>query len=62
MAADEDDRPKKKIVHDIGQDLTFLSVQELQERIGHLKSEIARLEAELAARGASKAAAEALFR
>ena len=28
---DDDDRPKKKIVHEIGQDLTLLSVRELQE-------------------------------
>ena len=32
-AIDEDDRPKKKIVHEIGQDLTLLSVTELNERI-----------------------------
>ncbi len=30
-AMDDDDRPKKKIVHEIGQDLTLLSVRELQE-------------------------------
>ena len=43
-AIDEDDRPKKKIVHDIGQDLTLLSVAELHLRIALLKEEIARLE------------------
>ena len=32
-AVDEDDRPKKKIVHEIGQDLTLLSATELTERI-----------------------------
>ena len=40
----DDDRPKKKIVHEIGQDLTLLSVGELNERIALLKDEIARLE------------------
>ena len=35
-AFDEEDRPKKKIVHEIGQDLTLLSVRELTERIGLL--------------------------
>ena len=40
---DDDDRPKKKIVHEIGQDLTLLSVKELDERVGLLKEEIARL-------------------
>ena len=40
-AMDEDDRPKKKIVHEIGQELALLSVKELQERIALLKEEIA---------------------
>ncbi len=31
-AIDDDDRPKKKIAHEIGQDLTLLSVGELNER------------------------------
>ena len=30
-AIDEDDRPKKKITHEIGQDLALLSVKDLQE-------------------------------
>jgi uncharacterized small protein (DUF1192 family) len=37
---DEEDRPKKKLVHEIGQDLTLLSVGELTERIALLKEEI----------------------
>lgn len=49
-------------VHEIGQDLSLLSVDELNARIGQLKEEIARLEGELAAKGETKAAAEALFR
>ena len=32
-AIDEDDRPKKKIAHEIGQDLTLLSVEELAARV-----------------------------
>jgi hypothetical protein len=32
-ATDDDDRPKKKITHEIGQELTLLSVGELTERI-----------------------------
>ena len=36
-AIDDDDRPKKKIAHEIGQDLTLLSVKELDERIGLLQ-------------------------
>jgi uncharacterized small protein (DUF1192 family) len=41
-AIDEDDRPKKKIVHEIGQDLALISVRELEERIALMKEEIAR--------------------
>lgn len=58
-----DDEPKKKpLAHEIGQDLSLLSVGELDERIGLLKAEIVRLEAELAAKGTTKSAAEALFK
>ena len=31
-AIDDEDRPKKKIVHEIGQDLTLLSVEGADER------------------------------
>ena len=61
-AIDEDDRPKKKIVHEIGQDLTLLSVGELTERVALLKEEIARLEANMAAKQVSKSAADQFFK
>jgi len=61
-AIDEDDRPKKKVVHEIGQDLTLLSVGELGERIALLKEEIARLEANIASKQASKSAADMFFK
>jgi uncharacterized small protein (DUF1192 family) len=58
-----DDEPKKKArPHEIGQDLSLLSLSELSERIGILREEIARLEAELETKGTTKSAAEALFR
>jgi len=58
-----DDEPRKKQKpHEIGQDLALLSAGELAERIALLRSEIERLEAELQAKGATKNAAEALFR
>jgi uncharacterized small protein (DUF1192 family) len=61
-AIDEDDRPKKKVVHEIGQDLTLLSVAELTERIALLKEEIARLEANIASKQASRSAADTFFK
>jgi uncharacterized small protein (DUF1192 family) len=58
-----DDEPiKKPRKHEIGQDLSMLSVGELEERIDQLRTEIVRLEAEVRAKGATKAAAEAMFR
>ncbi|MGX5840376.1 DUF1192 domain-containing protein [Mesorhizobium sp. ArgA1] len=58
-----DDEPKKKSrPHEIGQDLSLLSVGDLTERIGILRDEITRLEAELQVKGSTKSAAEALFR
>ena len=53
-AIDDDDRPKKKITHEIGQELTLLSVGELTERVALLKEEIARLEANMATKQASQ--------
>ncbi len=61
-AIDEDDQPKKKLAHEIGQDLTLLSTAELADRIGLLKAEIARLEADMVKKGAMKSAAEAFFK
>lgn len=58
-----DDEPTKPVRrHEIGRDLSLLSIGELSERIADLKAEIARLEAEIAAKSATKNAAEALFR
>ena len=58
----EDDRPKKKPVHEIGQDLSLLSVEELAERIEALKAEVARLEATIAAKRASRSSADQFFK
>jgi uncharacterized small protein (DUF1192 family) len=58
-----DDEPRKKArPHEIGQDLSLLSVGELTERIAILRDEIARLEGELKSKDTTKSAAEALFR
>jgi uncharacterized small protein (DUF1192 family) len=61
-AIDPDDLPKKKIAHEIGQELSLLSVSELAERIGLLKDEIARLEAEATRKQASQRAADSFFK
>ena len=61
-AVDDDDRPKKKVVHEIGQDLTLLSAGELTEQITLLKEEIARLEADMARKRAMKSAADTFFK
>ena len=62
MALFDDEPLKPKRVHEIGQDLSLLSVSELDERIAQLRQEIDRLEAELRAKGSTRLAAEALFR
>jgi uncharacterized small protein (DUF1192 family) len=63
MAAfDEDDRPKKKTVHDIGQDLSLLSVEELTDRIALLHDEVARLQTALEKKRASRSAADQFFK
>ena len=62
MALFDEETKKPARVHEIGQDLSLLSVGELNERIGQLKDEIARLEEELKSKGATKLAAAALFR
>lgn len=61
-AFDDDDRPKKKISHEIGQDLTLLSVGELNERIALMREEIARLEADSAKKQSSRSAADMVFK
>jgi uncharacterized small protein (DUF1192 family) len=61
-AFDDEDRPKKKIAHEIGQDLTLLSVKELDERVALLKEEIARLEADKMKKQATRSAADQFFK
>jgi uncharacterized small protein (DUF1192 family) len=61
-AIDEDDKPKKKIAHEIGQDLYLLSGEDLAERIALLKQEIARLEAAMNKAQASRNAADQFFK
>jgi uncharacterized small protein (DUF1192 family) len=62
MSLFDEDQPRKKTIHEIGSDLSLLSVDELNSRITLLRDEIVRLEAEKAAKSASKAAAASLFK
>jgi uncharacterized small protein (DUF1192 family) len=59
---DEDLLPKKKIAHEIGQDLSLLSIAELADRIALLTEEIARLEAAKASKSATRSAADQFFK
>jgi len=60
--SDDEDRPKKKTTHEVGQDLTLLSVEELALRVALLQEEIARLEADMKGKRASRAAADQFFK
>ena len=62
MPIEEDDRPRKKISHEIGQDLSLLSVEELTERIALLNAEIDRLNEAMTKKRASKDAANSIFK
>jgi len=62
MAIEDEALPKKKSVHQIGQDLSRLSVEELAERIAALRAEIGRLESAMASKKASRAAADQFFK
>ena len=58
-----DDEPKKKArPHEIGQDLSTLSLTEIDERIAALKAEIERLTETRSRKDASRSAADAFFR
>jgi uncharacterized small protein (DUF1192 family) len=58
----DEDLPKRKKPFEIGQDLSFLSADELRETVNVLKQEIARIEAEMTSKSASRNAAEAFFK
>lgn len=58
----DDDRPAKKLAHEIGSDLSMLSVGDLDARIDLLKQEIARLEADKQKKQAGRTAADSFFK
>jgi uncharacterized small protein (DUF1192 family) len=58
----DEEPPKKKKPHELGEDLAALSVDELAERIALLKAEIARLDQAMAAKRASANVAASFFK
>ena len=62
MAREDEDRPAPKPRHSVGEPLDAVSVEELLERIDLLRGEIARIEAEVARKRASRSAADAFFK
>ena len=62
MKEEEDDRPKKKITHEIGQDLYLLSVKELEERVALLTEEIERLRTAINSKQSSRNVADSFFK
>jgi uncharacterized small protein (DUF1192 family) len=62
MAIEDDDKPRKKVAHEIGQDLSLLSVEELSERIALMQQEIERLGVAMTKKRASRDAASSFFK
>lgn len=62
MAIADDDQPRRKRGHDLGEDLSTLSLEELANRISLLRAEIARIEDAIRAKQASASAADAFFK
>ncbi len=62
MNSDDETGTKKPLLHEIGQDLSMISVDELGQRIELLRAEIVRLEEEAAEKSKSRTAADALFK
>ena len=59
MDDEEVSKPKR---HEVGMPIDTMSVEELSGRIGLLEAEIARLRAAIEARGATRKAADAVFK
>jgi len=58
---DEEEIAKKRKRYEIGQELSDISVDELEELVAMLEAEIARLEEAKASKSSHLSAAEALF-
>ena len=59
---DDEDTHRKTAGHQVGEDLTALSIEELGERIDLLKGEIERLQNDIKAKRGSADSAAAFFK
>ena len=62
MAIFDEEPPKKKLAHEIGEELSKLSLDELDARVLLLKAEIARIEEASARKRASAEVAASFFK
>jgi uncharacterized small protein (DUF1192 family) len=62
MAIFDEEAPKKKAAHELGEDLSKLSLDELALRIDLLKAEIGRIEEAAEAKRASADVAASFFK
>ena len=62
MPVFDEEPPKKKLPHVLGEDLSALSLDELDERIALLRSEIARIEDAAKMKRTSAAVADSFFK
>jgi uncharacterized small protein (DUF1192 family) len=61
-AAMNDEPERQKKAHELGEDLSLLSVAELKERVDALKAEIGRLEEAVRTKEATRSAADSFFK
>ena len=59
---EDEEAKQRKTSHEIGSDLSAVSIDELRERIAVLQAEIARLETEITRKEASRNAAASFFK
>jgi len=62
MIAEDDDRPVRRAGFALGEDLTELSIEELESRIDVLETEISRFRQSIEDKKQSKQAADSFFR
>ena len=59
---DDEEKPRKKIAHELGEDLAKLSLDELAARVALLRAEIERIAAAAGAKRSSAEVAASFFK